>query len=493
MRRQIRLGATALVLVGLVAGCGNAKDSAPTTVPTVATVAATTAAATTAPPAVTDGSTAAATDTAATDAAVTTTLEPATTEGLRNVNQPISGVKGVSDTEIKVTSIATKTGNPLGTNIAGAYTDGIKAYFAWRNDEGGIYGRKLVLANERDDQLAKNNEEAQAMISQDDSFAAFVATLLFSGADTLDQNGIPTFGWGIHPEFGGKRNLFGHVAPTCFLCAVPNIPYIAEKLGLTKVGVLAYGVSENSKLCGDAIKSSVEKFGPAAGGSEIAFFDVGLPFGLAAGIAPQVSEMKDKGVQLVATCIDLNGMKVLGEELHKQGMDDVVMIHPNTYNADFVAANAEIFEGDIVLPSFVPFEAKVDSEIQSKFFEYTDKLGVKREELTMVGFLNANLFFTGLLGAGPQFDRAKVVDTLRSLTGYNAGGMIIPIDWNRQLNLPTPETPQDGYSQTCITGVQVKGGTFQQWTGSAGKPWECWPNPLDAYAQPTEQAFAPSA
>ena len=56
--------------------------------------------------------------------------------------------------------------------------------------------------------------------------------------------------------------------------------------------------------------------------------------------------MKANGVEFVTSCLDMNGMKVLADELDKQGMGDVVMLHPNSYDADFVAANADILEGD---------------------------------------------------------------------------------------------------------------------------------------------------
>ena len=400
-------------------------------------------------------------------------------------------MKGVSDTEIKVTSISTLTQNPLGTNISNAYNDGINTYFAWRNDEGGIYGRKLVLANKRDDQLVKNDEQAQAMISEDDTFAAFVSTLLFTGATTLDAAGVPTFGWNIHPEFGGKRNLFGNVAPGCSDCTSPAGAYIAKQLGVTKIGVIAYGTSENSKNAGLNNKLSIDQYGPSVNGAQVVYFNNNLPFGLGGGVAPQVSEMKSKGVQLILSSIDINGMKVLGDELKKQGMDDVVMVHPNTYNADFVAANAAIFDGDIVTTGFVPFEAKIDSELQRKFFEYTDKLSIKREELTLVGFLNANLLFTGLLAAGPQFDRAKVVDALRNIHAYTADGLSQPIDWGRQIALPTKDNLASAYDQVCLAAVQVKGGVFVQWSGTEGKPWLCWPQNLASYAEPTIESFTP--
>ena len=131
----------------------------------------------------------------------------------RDTNEAVDA-PGVSDTEIRFRSISTITGNPLGTDIGNAYNDGIEAYFAWRNSEGGIYGRDLVL-EAVDDQLGSNAARAEELVAVDDAFGAFVATLLFTGAPVLDEGGVPTFGWGIHAEFSGRRNLFGHNAPIC--------------------------------------------------------------------------------------------------------------------------------------------------------------------------------------------------------------------------------------------------------------------------------------
>ena len=51
------------------------------------------------------------------------------------------------------------------------------------------------------------------MVEEDDSLAAFVATLLFFGADILNDAGVPTFGWGIHNEFADRRNIFRPCRP----------------------------------------------------------------------------------------------------------------------------------------------------------------------------------------------------------------------------------------------------------------------------------------
>src|SRR5947209_4188498 len=65
----------------------------------------------------------------------------------------ISGVPGVSDSEIRYSSLGTNSNNPLGTCVLDCFDDGIKAYFDFRNSTGGIYGRKLVLSKTVDDEL----------------------------------------------------------------------------------------------------------------------------------------------------------------------------------------------------------------------------------------------------------------------------------------------------------------------------------------------------
>ena len=456
MARKSRRAAIVVValLVVVVAGCGNSGDDDD-------------AASTTAPPATGD---AAAGDTAAGD---------------RDTFVSISGVPGVTDEEIAFSVIGTRSNNLLGTCILDCYLDGIEAYFAYRNDEGGIHGRQLVLGEELDDELTNNQARAAEVISANDTFGNFNATLFASGWGDLDTAGVPTYVWGINAvEANGRPNIFGSIAVICGTCTGRTVPHIAQVAGATRVASLGYNTTENSQQCTQANADSIEKYS-AETGQEVAYVNDDLEFGLTNGIAPEVTAMKDAGVDFIATCMDLNGMQTLATELGRQGMEDVVLYHPNTYNQAFVTEAGDIFEGDYVAVQFRPFEADPgDSELEH-FLEWMDNTGSDVTELAMVGWINATLAYEGLLAAGPEFSRESVLAATNAMTAFDAGRLINPIDWTRQHDAPTEGDTTNDYAQECSSVVQVVDGAFVT-VAEPATPWLCWPSDDDALTEPTE-------
>ena len=168
-------------------------------------------------------------------------------------NVPRPGVKGVTDTTIRVAVITAKT-NPIGGRYH-EFIDGIHAYFKVINDAGGIYGRKLVVVSDRDDVVGTQNvQQTTASLADDNAFATFEATQQLTAADMLAKAHMPTFIWNIDPESASTptsdhSNIFGTNASICFSCPGPLNAWLADKNGFTKVGVLGYGVSAESKLC----------------------------------------------------------------------------------------------------------------------------------------------------------------------------------------------------------------------------------------------------
>jgi hypothetical protein len=399
----------------------------------------------------------------------------------------LSGVPGVSDDAIAYSVIGTKAGNPLGICILDCYVDGIEAYFAFRNSEGGIFGRDLVIDEILDDEVVQNQQRSLDLISGNDAFGAFSATLLASGWGDLDDAGVPTYGWGIHAtEAAERHNVFPHTVVRCATCPRPAVPYIAAETGATKAASIGYGFSENSKSCTNMVAESFERW-EAESGVELVYTNDDLTYGLPNGAGPEVTAMKDAGVDFISTCLDLNAMKSLAQEIDRQGMDDVVLYHPNSYDTTFIAEGGEIFEGDVVLVQFRPFEASPGDSSMGDFLHWIDETGAEPSELSMVGWMNAATAFDGLLAAGPEFDRAKVVAATNAMTDYTFGGLSHPLNWGDSHTPFTPDAMLPDRDE-CSSFVRVEDGAFVPF-GDPDKPWLCWAEGLETY-EPTEHDFS---
>ncbi len=380
------------------------------------------------------------------------------------VDQP-----GVSDTEIKVSGVATVTNDPTGNTLGSAF-DGVKAYFEYVNTtEGGVYGRELVLDGEHDDQLANNRQEIEGILSDDQPFAVLpVASDLFTGASLLAEDGIPTFGWNINPEWGSENNesppnLFGQYGSFhCFTCASPSPQvWLAKKLGLKRVATIAFEI-EQSAACADGLEASLEKY-PVA---ELVFKDTSLPFGNV-DYSADVARMIEEDVDYVVPCLDGNGAVVLLREMQKQGLD-AKMLMANAYNTEFAEENAQFVDGNYVFTVFAPFETKPKPPGLKRYQKWMKKNGGEQNENSYTGWMNADLFVTGLKAAGADFTQQKVVDAINGLTDFTAGGILPGVDW----------TKAHENDAECYVISQFVNGTYKPVFGKPGKPFVCFPADL---------------
>lgn len=399
-------------------------------------------------------------------------------------------VPGVTNAEIRFSVLGTRTNNPLGTCLLDCFSQGIKAYFDYRNSEGGVHGRKLVVARELDDALGQNQQKAIEIVSAKDTFATFSAPQLASGWQNFADAGIPLYGWDIHPaQMIGRKSIFGNAAPPCLDCMDRTFTYVAELAGTKRIAALGYGVSDNSKQCVTQITDTIGRYG-AATGQEIVYKNDTLAFGLSNGVGPEVAAMKRADAQLVITCLDLNGMKTLAQELERQGMGDIPMYHLNTYNQKFVEEAGALFEGDYVSVGFRPFEADPADTAMATFKKWIGKVGGRPDEMAMYGWINADLAYQGILKAGPAFTQASVIDATNHLTDYTADGLTVPVDWSRQHGQRSKADPvTNGYKLDCRALVRVRGGKFEIVGGTKDKPFVCWPPKDTTWSEPKPTSF----
>lgn len=383
---------------------------------------------------------------------------------------------GVSDDTIRVGGVASVT-NPIGGNYGDSFA-GVEAYFAMVNDGGGIYGRQLELAAQEDDQVANNQAAVQSVLS-DDVFAVLpVATLLFTGAPDLASAGVPTFGWNIQKEWSEGPNLFGEKGSyLCFVCTGPVWPWVAQEMGVEKIGILAYGISEQSTQAAEGFRDSFEQYGVG----EVVFFDNSLPYGVP-DLSGEVSEMKAQGVEMVLTAMDQNGVRNLQLEMQRQGLDAIQYLS-NAYDPEWVEANGETFEGSVVGIQFWPFEEETDIPPgMDEYQQWMEETGGPQNEISMAGWLNAQLFVEGLTAAGPEFTQQSVVDVINQMEAWTADGLKPPTNW-------TTAHEQEG-PNACFSLLEIGPDGYTPTFTEPGKPFICLDNDEDATELPEAEITA---
>jgi branched-chain amino acid transport system substrate-binding protein len=416
-----------------------------------------------------------------TAAALASTAATGSAGGNRPTQQfPPVDQPGVTNTEIRVGGVAAETNNLVGDTF-GSVFDGVKAYFNMVNasKDKGIYGRKLVLSEERDDGFSNNRQEIQSLLDSNVFAVLPVATVLFTGSELLAQQGVPTFGWNINAQWGseqgaGPPNFFGEKGSyLCFTCPSQGLPWLAQRLKAKRVGLLAYNV-EQSADCADGVQASFQKY-PSA---KLEVVDTSLAFGVT-DVSGPVSEMVDKDVQLVTTCMDQNGVLTVARELRKQG-SNAIMYLPQGYTHDFIEKNGRFFQGSYTITFFTPLEVKDKPKGLRDFQKWMKRGGFEQNEHSVAGWINADLFYQGLKAAGPEFTRQKVVDAINSMTDYKAGGLLPGINWQTAHSQEAPEG--------CLVYSKIENGKFVPAFGPAGKPFVCLqenPQPDKLQSKPT--------
>jgi branched-chain amino acid transport system substrate-binding protein len=377
-----------------------------------------------------------------------------------------SGSQGVTATEIKVGSLAAITG-PLGNQYA-PVADGVQAYLDMVNAQGGVDGRQIHMVARLDDATnpSRDISQAEALNDQYGVFAIVgVATPLFTAGTYLGQHGVPTFGWNVNPEWAGPPSLFGEKGSYLDFTGASPLPvaYLAKRLGVTKVGSIAYNVAQ-SQECAVGYANSYKKYG-----FDLVFQDTSLPFGTT-NIDADIQRMKQSGVQLISTCLDDTGNVLLARSLQQAGLH-VTQYWPNGYDQMTLSQYSGVMQGVYLAEDFTPFEAAASSPGMQMFLSEMHQHYPQDpiSEVELAGWINASLFVQGLRMVGRDLTRAKLVAAINSITDFTADGIWpaqSPINWRyaHTTRAPGPD---------CAAFLQVRGHAFVPVFGTATDPFVC--------------------
>ncbi|HEU5301484.1 MAG TPA: ABC transporter substrate-binding protein [Acidimicrobiia bacterium] len=412
-----------------------------------------------------------------------------TTAGVATVGAQGNDRPGVTKSEIRVGGLASPV-SVLNVPYKDGF-DGVQAYFDLINKQGGVFGRKLKLVAQLDDQGAPsgNIRAIRTLVEEKKVFAVMpMMSNSFAGGSYLAENNVPTFGINVDAGWCGttaeqeaveaavkagdlsaqcpRSTLFGEKGSfLCFTCPSIAPAFIAQSKGLTKGAIFTY-THPSSTRCAEGTEFSFEKYG-----IDLVFEDKSLEFGFT-DVSSDIQAMKDAGAEFVATCMDFGGAFKISEGLRQAGIDDVVFYAPEGYRDETIDKFGDRLNNWVFGLSWWPWQEKQGMpKAVKQYLAAMKKRGISPSEQSQAGWMNAMLFVEGLKQAGKDFTQASLVEAINNLTDWNYNGMRPDIDWG-----------QDGHGagrEACAAYVEAVDGKFVPRFGKPGQPFVCFPeNPL---------------
>ncbi|MEV0091008.1 ABC transporter substrate-binding protein [Streptomyces sp. NPDC050738] len=411
--------------------------------------------------------------TAATAAAVlllATACNSASTNGTSgNSDSKGSAVRGVTADSIKVGGIVSMT---TASGYSKKDTDlGAKARYLRANAEGGINGRKIDYLGAEDDgqDPSKNLAAARKLVQQDKVFAvAPMSSITFAGSDFLDQQKVPTFGWGTLPSFCGPKHIYGFNG-----CLVPMPGGTLNQTwpeGLSKV----LGGAKGKSVALIANDSDAGKFGVRtfvqgfkAAGFKVGYAKAAVPATtLPSDWSAYTKEILRSGAGGKAPDAVVSVMQTpynigLFTALKRAGYKGVIS-DPTDYDPGLLAKDAtkQALDGVQVLLQFEPFESTAPAMQQFKD-DIKKAAGGKDVPLNMhmmTGYMSADLFLSIAKKAGKDLTAESFQQAAAS---FSDTGTLVG-------DRSEPKGQKESFG--CGALVQLKDGAYQ-----VTSPFKCYP------------------
>ena len=367
---------------------------------------------------------------------------------------------------IRVGVIATRTG--VGAGDFSAFIPGMQAYFTMVDKEGGINGRKLVLANNLDDggDPTTFSELAHTLIEQDGDFAAFISTFWFT-PNLFAESKIPTYGYNVSGNWAGPDNLFaaGGSIQDYHALAAP-IAYLVKKAHATSVALISYGAG----IPGSYPACSTTAADLTKGGIKVSYADFDASLG--GSFTSAVQQLQQHGSNFLVSCMEGSDNITLARAIQQYGLK-IHQLWLNGYEQALLNQYQSLMQNVYVdANGFVPFAAAADFPgaypgletylSTMKAYEPQDVT----DQLSMQGWQSAALLAAGIKAAGGKVTQQNVIAQTNRIADFTAGGITAIVNWTEAHT--TQSFPN------CPSFVQVKGTTFSPVVGQGHQVFICF-------------------
>ena len=363
-------------------------------------------------------------------------------------------IPGVTDSEIKLGSIAPMTGPNSGSGFFPNIIEGINARIAAANDAKELGSRKLTLVSLDDKgDPAQNLAAAQNLVEQEKVYAVLPESAAgAASAPYLSQKKVPAVGWqlgldifGKYPNFFGFQNANAADLKTNYTSR--NAASMA-KAGAKKVALVASNTG-NSAVFIEQVADSIGRFGKDLG-LTVAYKTTDVPVGNTEW-GSYAQQIKSSGADTLYTALATTDNIALVNALKQAGAPVEHIILSAGYDPRVAALPA--FDGAVLGLEFKPLETTPEppgiTAFKAAMAKYKPDATVNQS--SAVGWLTANTFIEGVKAAGVACPTQQAfINNLRLTKGYTADGWFDPINFQEVFNKPF----------ACAYYVQITGGKF---------------------------------
>jgi branched-chain amino acid transport system substrate-binding protein len=392
-----------------------------------------------------------------------------------------SGGNGGSNGQIGLTATSIAVGSPIaaGDGVSNAQIGtflGAQAYYAMVNASGGIYGRKLNITelnttfdpNVGLSVFTKYIPQEFAMNGTQSNVDAVAFNLVKS-------SGIPWVGAWFDPEFYALPNALENLQDTLAYGTESNATYALYKKANPSISKVAI-IWVNTSGIQPFVNADVE--GWASVGVQTVY-NVGIS-GTVANLTPYVIQARAKGANVVdAFAEDITEAGRLAQAMQEQGWNPTLKTNYAIYDASWHQLAGSGAAGWETTPTYDTLPFLDDAALNStkggaEFLYWTQRTSPSQplDVFTIEGWIQAAFFVQGLIAAGPDLTRAKLLTALEGIRNFSADG-ITP-------TLPDPAAKGTLPPQYCGNVQESTGTGYEQVLPSTGD-FICVPQKLFTY------------
>ncbi len=351
-------------------------------------------------------------------------------------------VPGVSEDQILIGSTQALSGPvaSIGTPMA----EGMQAYFAHVNKEGGIHGRDVKL-EVADDQFDPSNTTTltRRLVERDGVFAmvgSLGSPTTLAVMDYLNENKVPFVyqGAGATELAVPPKEYIFPFQPNYLLEGNLMVQYMVEKLGYERLGVV-YREAEDGQNAFESMQKTVDMYDNAQIVEAVAAKEGDTDFSTA------ISRFEDADVEGIMTVLFRPQADQFLDQAYEFGLTEptILLTYANADQTLIDALGSEVMNNVQTMAwVLADFEDK-DFPPWQWYADYVGEEGAVPNAYGVAGMVAAEIFTEAARRAGENLTREALVDALENIDS-----------WDGYLALGVSYNDFDPDDQTCRLGKQ---------------------------------------